>query len=85
MHRVSLLRGLAIWIAALWPLSPLAVNAALWLSWMDFRFSDWIGYCRGSSGFRWSIKFIWLCAFLCMGVAAQVQAAFTDQRQGAFC
>jgi hypothetical protein len=85
MRRISLLRGLAVWVAAVWPLSPLAVNAVLWLSWTDFGFSNWLGYYRDSPGFRWSIKFIWLCAFLCMGVAAQAQAALTDLRQGAFC
>jgi hypothetical protein len=46
--------------------------------------SGWIGYCSDSFGFRRSIKFICTCAFLCLSVAAQTQAALADLHQSVF-
>lgn len=82
MRGISLLRALVVCVAALGPFSPILRNAVLWLSWTDFGSANRAGYYWVSFGFRRPARFIWMCAFLCLSMAAQAQAVLTDLRQG---
>ena len=75
MRGNSLLRALVVCGAARGPFSAILGDAILWSAWMDFA-SIYLSHTVA--------KFVLPCAFLCLSMGAQAQAAVTAAREGVF-
>lgn len=78
MRRNSLLHDVIVCATAAGPLRAISGDTMLWRAWIDFATFNWIKYYADA----YATKVILPCAFVCLSMHAQAQAALTSLREG---